>query len=77
MPRRGAPTFHRLRMEHTIGGDRPWVGDRDLHCGDGLALQVGGKVLRGRAEYSRRSGWYWTDNETAIDLRPGMLAATP
>lgn len=54
-------------------GTRSVDGLHGLHCGDGMELWHGGRYLPGRVEHDRQ-GWYWTDDQKSIDLRPGMRA---
>lgn len=49
-------------------------GEDGFHAGEQVDIRVGGHWLRGRVEHGSRWGWYWTDNETDIPLRPGQAA---
>ena len=58
--------------------DRWALAGRDLHCGDGLQVSVGGRWLPVRMEHEDRAGWVLlADSDTVRILPSTCLPARP
>ena len=53
--------------------DRWCLRGRDLHCGDGLEVRVGGHWLPVRVEYTDRHGWVFLADSDAVRIFPSRL----
>ena len=53
--------------------DRWRLNDQDLHCGDGLQVQIGGHWLPVRVEHEDRHGWVLLAESDTVRILPSRL----
>ena len=66
-------------MRYDRQQERWFVERRDLHCGDGIEVRLGGRWLTVRVEWQDRHGWVlFADDDTVRLLpSPAMMARMP
>ena len=63
-------------MHYDRRQQRWFVGRRDLHCGDGIEVRVGGQWVPVRVEWQDRHGWVlFTDDDTVRLLPSSAMVA--
>lgn len=65
-------------LRYDLATGRWLLAGRDLHCGDGLEVQVGGHWLPCRVEHDDRKGWVLYADSNAVRILPSTsLPARP
>ena len=60
-------------LTHDRSSDRWTLADRDLHCGDGLRVQVAGRWVPCRIEHDERHGWVLYADDDRVRILPSRL----